>query len=79
MPHGWDQTGRDEVTAAVAAIWARTLQVDTRLIDEQSDFHQLGGNSLLLLTMIDEVLSSVAEQSKAEFSDELIRIIESLS
>jgi amino acid adenylation domain-containing protein len=65
-----DQTGRDEVTAAVAAIWARTLQVDTRLIDEQSDFHQLGGNSLLLLTMIDEVLSSVAEQSKAEFSDD---------
>ena len=70
-----DQAGRDEVTAAVAAIWARTLQVDTRLIDEQSDFHQLGGNSLLLLIMIDEVFSSVAEQGKAEFSDELVRII----
>ena len=70
-----DQTGRDDVTAAVAAIWARTLQVDTGLIDEQSDFHQLGGNSMLLLAMIDEVLSSVADQGKAEFTDELIRII----
>ena len=70
-----DQSGLDDVTAAVAAIWARTLQVDTRLINEQSDFHQLGGNSLLLLTMIDEVFSSVAEQGKAEFRDELVRII----
>lgn len=67
--------GRDDVTAAVAAIWARTLQVDSRLLDEQSDFHQLGGNSLLLLTMIDEVVDSVLAQGEAEFKDELARII----
>jgi amino acid adenylation domain-containing protein len=66
---------RDDVTAAIAAIWARTLQVDSHLIDEQADFHQLGGNSLLLLSMIDEVLSSVAPQGEAEFKNELARII----
>ena len=72
---GSDPAGRDDVTAAVAAIWARTLQVDGHLIDEQADFHQLGGNSLLLLSMIDEVLSSVVEHGEAEFKDELTRII----
>jgi amino acid adenylation domain-containing protein len=66
---------RDDVTAAVAAIWARTLQVDSHRIDEQSDFHHLGGNSLLLLTMIDEVLSSVAPHGEAAFKDELARVI----
>jgi acyl-coenzyme A synthetase/AMP-(fatty) acid ligase len=67
--------GRDDVTAAVAAIWARTLRVDSRLIEEQADFHQLGGNSLLLLSMIDEVLGSVVERGQSEFMDELPRII----
>jgi acyl-coenzyme A synthetase/AMP-(fatty) acid ligase len=38
---------RDEVTAAVARIWAHILQADAHLIDEQTDFRQLGGNSLL--------------------------------
>ena len=64
---GGDPAGRDDVTAAVTAIWARTLQVDRHLIDEQADFYQLGGNSLLLLSMIDEVLTSVAPQGEAEF------------
>ncbi len=63
------------MTAAVTAIWARTLQVDRHLIDEQADFYQLGGNSLLLLSMIDEVLTSVVSQGEAEFKDELARII----
>jgi hypothetical protein len=48
--------------------------VDSYLIDEQADFHQLGGNSLLL-SMIDEVLSSVAPHGEAELRDELARII----
>jgi hypothetical protein len=66
---------RDDVTAAVAAVWARTLQVESHLIDEETDFHQLGGNSLLLLSMIDEVLNSVVEQGQVQFIDELTRII----
>jgi hypothetical protein len=74
-PEGNGAEERDDVTAAVAAVWARTLQVERHLIDEQADFHQLGGNSLLLLSMIDEVLSSVVERGQAEFMDELPRII----
>jgi amino acid adenylation domain-containing protein len=65
----------DDVTAAVAGIWARTLHIDVQRIDEQADFHELGGNSLLLLSMVDEVRQSVMEQGQAEFMDELARII----
>jgi amino acid adenylation domain-containing protein len=66
---------RDDVTAAVAAIWALTLRIDRHLIDEKADFHRLGGNSLLLLSMIGEVASSVVEGGQAEFMDEIGRII----
>lgn len=66
---------RDDVTNAVARIWAQTLQIDAHLIDEQTDFRQLGGNSILLLTMIDEVSRSVAESGQEEFMGELGRII----
>jgi amino acid adenylation domain-containing protein len=66
---------RDDVTAAVAAVWARTLQVSDGLLDEQADFHQLGGNSLLLLAMIDEVLGPVAARGQAAYRDGLARII----
>jgi acyl-coenzyme A synthetase/AMP-(fatty) acid ligase len=66
---------RDDVTAAVAGIWARTLQVDARLIDDQADFHQLGGNSVLLLSMADEVCRRVVEHGREEFMGELARII----
>ena len=66
---------RDDVMGAVAGIWARTLQIDVRLIDEQADFHHLGGNSVLLLSMIDEVLQSVVVHGQAEFMRELARIV----
>jgi acyl-coenzyme A synthetase/AMP-(fatty) acid ligase len=65
----------DDVTTAVARIWARTLQVDPHQLDEQADFHQLGGNSLLMLTMIDEVARSVVDHGQDEFMAELVRII----
>ena len=65
----------DDVIAAVASVWARTLRIDINRIDEQADFHQLGGNSVLLLSMIDEVRSSIAEQGQTEFMDKLARII----
>jgi hypothetical protein len=66
---------RDETTAAVARIWAKTLQVDAHLIDEQADFRQLGGNSILLLAMINEVSRSVAGRRQAAFMAQLAAII----
>jgi acyl-CoA synthetase (AMP-forming)/AMP-acid ligase II len=61
--------------ADVARIWARTLQVDAHLIDEHADFHQLGGNSILLLSMINEVSRSVVDHGQDEFMNELRQII----
>jgi amino acid adenylation domain-containing protein len=74
-PSDQAQASEDDVTTAVASIWARTLQVDSGLLDEQADFHQLGGNSMLLLTMIDEVSRSVAGSGQDEFMAELVHII----
>jgi acyl-coenzyme A synthetase/AMP-(fatty) acid ligase len=50
---------RDDVTSAVAGIWARTLRLDPHLIEDHTDFRELGGNSILMLSMIDEVNRSV--------------------
>ncbi len=65
----------DEVTAAVAAIWTRTLQVDPALISEQADFHALGGSSILLISMVNEVSRSVVEHGEEEFLAQLGKII----
>jgi acyl-coenzyme A synthetase/AMP-(fatty) acid ligase len=43
---------RDEIGSAVAAIWARTLHLDVDRLDDDGDFNQLGGNSLLMLSML---------------------------
>jgi acyl-coenzyme A synthetase/AMP-(fatty) acid ligase len=66
---------RDEVTNAVAGIWARALQLDARLIDKEADFRQLGGNSILMLSMIDEVSRIVAGDAHEQFMAELGQII----
>lgn len=68
-------TGRDEITRAVADIWARALQIDAHLIDEQTDFRELGGSSILMLSMIDEVNRSVAGGGHEEFLSQLAQII----
>lgn len=68
-------TGQDELAVAVAGIWARTLQVDARLLDDRADFHQLGGNSIMLLSMIREVSTSVVGHGQEEFMGELSQII----
>jgi amino acid adenylation domain-containing protein len=76
LPSGSNGTGLvDEVTAAVAGIWAQMLQLDPALIKEHTDFHTLGGNSLLLLSMVNEVSRSVAELSAEEFLAQLGEII----
>jgi amino acid adenylation domain-containing protein len=73
--NGTGPVDADEVTAAVAGIWARTLRVDPALINEDANFHTLGGNSLLLLSMVNEVSRSVAEISAEEFLAQLGEII----
>ena len=67
--------GRDAITSAVADIWARALQLDPHLIDEQTDFRELGGSSMLMLSMIDEVNRSVVEGGPEEFLSQLAQII----
>ncbi|WP_173092921.1 amino acid adenylation domain-containing protein [Actinomadura verrucosospora] len=67
--------GLDEVAAAVAGIWSRTLRLDAGLLDERADFHQLGGDSLLLLSMVREVSRTVVGRGEQEFMDELVRIV----
>jgi hypothetical protein len=66
---------RDEITTAVASIWANALQLDPHLIDEHTDFRELGGNSILMLTMINEVNRSVVDGGHDEFLSLLARII----
>ena len=66
---------RDEITNAVAGIWARALQIDAHLIDERTDFRELGGNSILMLSMIEEVNRSVAGGGHEEFFGQLAQII----
>ncbi|MGA8117578.1 MAG: amino acid adenylation domain-containing protein [Actinocatenispora sp.] len=67
---------RDDLGAAVARIWVQTLRVDPAVLDDHTDFHQLGGNSLLLLSMISEVSTAVVGGPGQEaFMRELGRII----
>ncbi|MEZ0094198.1 non-ribosomal peptide synthetase [Streptacidiphilus sp. EB129] len=54
---------RDEIGAAVAAVWADVLGIDPERLGEDSDFHQLGGNSLLMLSMIAAVCREVLDPS----------------
>ena len=66
----------DDVQLAVARIWAATLNVDGGRLDGRADFHQLGGNSILLLTMLAGVCRDVVgpDREKA-FMAELGQII----
>jgi hypothetical protein len=65
----------DDVGTRVAAVWTRLLQVEARSIDEQADFHQLGGNSILLLSMVREVSQSMLEDGQEQLMDRLAEII----
>ncbi|MER7678833.1 non-ribosomal peptide synthetase [Streptomyces sp. NPDC096934] len=65
----------DPVEEAVAEVWARTLGVDRSRLEGRSDFHQLGGDSLSLLTMIAGVCRSVLDaEGEQAFMAELARI-----
>ncbi|MET7424042.1 non-ribosomal peptide synthetase [Dactylosporangium sp. NPDC005555] len=54
-----DHSGRDEITRAVAGIWSATLGVDPDRLADDTDFHQLGGDSLLMLSMVGAVCRDV--------------------
>ncbi|WP_052489132.1 non-ribosomal peptide synthetase, partial [Streptomyces sp. 150FB] len=70
------QEPADEVGAAIAGIWARTLGVDARRLDGAADFHRLGGNSVLMLAMLAEVGGTVVGAAgEAAFMAGLGRII----
>jgi amino acid adenylation domain-containing protein len=69
-----EPTPTDDVTTAITGIWARTLQADPATLDEHADFHELGGNSLLLLTMIEEVTGTMPD-AREHFMTNLASII----
>ncbi|KIF76826.1 hypothetical protein QR77_29130 [Streptomyces sp. 150FB] len=66
----------DDVERSVAKIWADTLGIEAARLDPRTDFHQLGGNSLLLLSMLAEVCRTVVgEERERAFMAELGRIV----
>ncbi|GAA3245902.1 non-ribosomal peptide synthetase [Dactylosporangium siamense] len=66
----------DEVRDGVAKVWARVLGVDPARLDGSADFHQLGGDSVLLLAMLAGVCADVVGAGReAAFMAELGRII----
>jgi len=67
---------RDEIGSAVAAIWARTLHLDPDNFDDQADFHDLGGNSLILLTIVAAICKEITgPDGEPAFMRELGQIV----
>ncbi|QMU69823.1 non-ribosomal peptide synthetase [Streptacidiphilus sp. P02-A3a] len=67
---------RDPVEAKVASIWSGILGVEPHRIDAHTDFHQLGGDSLSLLTMLAGVCREVLPpQRETAFMSHLGRVI----
>ncbi|WP_160159235.1 non-ribosomal peptide synthetase [Streptomyces sp. SLBN-118] len=70
------QSCQDSVERAVADIWARILEIDILTLTPESDFTQLGGDSLELLTMINHVTRDiVGHEDKAEFQAKIRQLI----
>ncbi|MEU8516523.1 non-ribosomal peptide synthetase [Kitasatospora sp. NPDC048722] len=58
-PEGPEGPGEDRrVAAATARIWSRVLRCEAATLDDSSDFHALGGDSLAVL----EMLSALGEE-----------------
>ncbi|MFI0223515.1 amino acid adenylation domain-containing protein [Streptomyces lydicus] len=71
-----DVSDRDELTVSVTDIWSHTLGLPTDEIADTSDFYQLGGNSLLLLSMLAAVsMKVVGGAGEAQFMGALGQII----
>jgi hypothetical protein len=66
----------DPESAAVAEIWAQHLGIGLDRLDAASDFHELGGDSVLLLSMLATVSTRVAGPAgEAAFMADLGRIV----
>ncbi|ONI75269.1 hypothetical protein ALI144C_41815 [Actinosynnema sp. ALI-1.44] len=68
--------GRDTTAAAVAGVWSEILGIDPDRLDDDTDFQQLGGNSLDLLTMLAKVADRVVgEPARADFDAALATLV----
>ena len=66
----------DPESAAVAEIWAQQLGIGLDRLDASSDFHELGGDSVLLLAMLATVSTRIAGPAgEAAFMADLGRIV----
>lgn len=66
----------DPESAAVAEIWAQHLGIGIDRLDAASDFHELGGDSVLLLAMLATVSTRIAgPAAEAAFMADLGRIV----
>lgn len=66
----------DPESAAVAEIWAEHLGIGLDRLDAASDFHELGGDSVLLLAMLATVSTRIAgPAAEAAFMADLGRIV----
>ncbi|GGM60089.1 hypothetical protein GCM10012275_34060 [Longimycelium tulufanense] len=71
-----DAVERDEVTGAVSHIWADLLSVEDTGLDDNSDFHRLGGDSLALVEMFAAVARTVVGPAgEAAFMSDLQHVI----
>ncbi|KUN75560.1 hypothetical protein AQJ64_41925 [Streptomyces griseoruber] len=67
----------DPVTRAVAEVWSRVLAIPPERLDEEADFHRLGGDSLALLSMLAGVSHDLlARGGEEEFMANLLTIID---
>ncbi|WP_063794234.1 non-ribosomal peptide synthetase [Streptomyces graminilatus] len=70
-------TTADPVTRAVAEVWSRVLAIPPERLDEEADFHRLGGDSLALLSMLAGVSHDLlAPGGEEEFMANLLTIID---
>jgi amino acid adenylation domain-containing protein len=70
--------GRDALTAAIAGVWSEILGIDPDRLDDDTDFQQLGGNSLKLLTMLATVAGRVVDvPARAGFDAALPELVRS--
>ncbi|MEV6319099.1 amino acid adenylation domain-containing protein [Streptomyces sp. NPDC051776] len=71
-----DRAAEDQV----AEIWARVLDMDRRLLGPDSDFQQLGGDSLAVLEMLSAVAAEVLSPGQEpQLMDELEHLVSDLT
>ncbi len=64
--------GRDPLAAAVAAVWAEVLDRAPEQISDGADFHELGGNSLELLSILTSVSTRIVGEGRRDRFDAML-------